>query len=72
MRQRLLPQVKQLYDDIDNVDPSDSYIFKSTQEVLLSQQPRDIERWVRIAKLRVKDSIARAKQRLKHSHLPIH
>jgi hypothetical protein len=52
MRQRLLPQVKQLYNNIDNIDPSDSYIFKSTQEELLSQQPRDIERWVRIAKLR--------------------
>jgi hypothetical protein len=72
VRHRLLPQVKQLYDEIDNVDPSDSYIFKSTQEELLLRQPHDIERWVRIAKLRVKDSVARAKQRIKQSHLPIH
>jgi hypothetical protein len=72
MRQKLLPQVKQLYDEVDNVDPSDSYIFKSAQEELLLRQPHDIERWVRIAKLRIKDSIARVKQKIKQSHLPIH
>jgi hypothetical protein len=71
-RQRLLPQVQQLYNEIDQIDPSDSYIFKSTQEELLSQKPHKIERWVHIARLRVKDSVARAKQRIKQSHLPIH
>jgi hypothetical protein len=72
MRQKLLPQVKQLYDEVDNVDPSDAYFFKSTQEELLLRQPQDIERWVRIAKLRIKDSVARVKQKIKQSHLPIH
>jgi hypothetical protein len=72
LRQRLLPQVQQLYEAIDLIDPSDSYIFKSSQEDLLLQQPRDIEKWVRIARLRIKGSVARTRQKIKHAHLPIH
>jgi hypothetical protein len=58
LRQRLLPQVEQLYDAIDLIDPSDSYIFKSSPEELLLQQPRDIEKWVRIAHIRIKENVA--------------
>jgi hypothetical protein len=72
LRQRLLPQVQQLYDAVYLIDPSDSYIFKSSQEDLLLQQPRDIKKWVRIARLRIKESVARTKQKIKHAHLPIH
>jgi hypothetical protein len=72
LRQRLLPQVKQIYDEIDLIDPSNSYIFKSSQEELLLQQHQDIEKWVRIVIIKIKESVACTRQKIKHADLPIH
>jgi hypothetical protein len=49
--QRLYPRVQHLYDEVDNIDPSDSHIFKYTQEDLLSQKPHEIKRWINTAKI---------------------
>jgi hypothetical protein len=57
LRLKLIPQVQQLYKEVDNIKPSDNYIFKNTQEDVQTPSPYDIERWVRIARQRIEDSI---------------
>jgi hypothetical protein len=50
-KQKLILQVLKLYEESDNIVPNDSYIFKHSQEALLSQAHHDIKKWLRIAKL---------------------
>jgi hypothetical protein len=45
-KSRLAPQVQQLYDEIDNIDPSNSYIFKHSMDALLAQHSTYIENWI--------------------------
>jgi hypothetical protein len=57
LKQKLHPQVQKLYDEIENIDPNHHYIFNHTQEELLSQSTYDIEKLIRVARFRIKDSI---------------
>lgn len=61
-----------MYEEIGTIDPTDSYIFKHSQDERLTQSHHDIEKWVRITKLRIKDSIHRVKLKIKQSKKPLH
>jgi hypothetical protein len=72
LKQKLYPQVQKLYDEIENIDPTDHYIFNHTQEELLTQSTYDIEKWIRVARFRIKDSIHRVKLKTKQTQTSMH
>jgi hypothetical protein len=70
--QQITHQVTQLYAEIGNIDSQDHYIYKHTQEELLSLPTHSIKNWVHTAKIRIKDSIYRMKQKAKTKLKQVH